>query len=785
MLPEPLMTTSLPVVMANGNLAPPGSSISAPMRFFAPSLLLGLTAAVLPFILHRIGRRRANPFRFAAMELLLQAERQVAARRRLRDALLLVVRTAAAAALPLLFARPYTDVQSDLPAVTDRPQSAVIVLDDSASLQRRRGPIGSGTVFEAARARAHTLLENMAPQSDVALVLGSEGARAPIAEPSTDRARLLAAVDETSGSAARGDISAALARATQILQNSAHADKRIYLVTDLQASGFSGDPTALLSSPSGPIGVTVLPIGANPGDDWENRAVMDVGAEPAPAGGAQGVAVVAEIANFSRRPAPHLGVTLRLDGLEVARGFVDVPAGGRVHKKFLHTFSGPGAAHQAEVEIDPDRFALDDRRLARVEISRGLRVLVIDGDPRTVRNEDEVFFLEAALRAGAGRFQVQVAMPDELGSRNLGEYAAIFLANVARPSVEAAAALGQYVDGGGGLFISVGDRVDADVWNQRMGRLLPQPLGLRRTAGGRPGPAEGETVDTRPAERLAPIDRRQALLAGFQGGGEGLTSARFFQYMLLDPVADRGARSVILRYNSGAPALVEAEIGRGRVLLLTTSVDREWTDLPIRPGFLPLIQESARRLAGVPSGDAISALLVGTPREIPAAADDRRIEIIKPDGEGRAVVPEPREATIRAPNDKGESISAAVGRAARVAVFRQTDQPGVYRVRSFRDNGAAVDRPDETFVVNLDTRESDPTVLPVEQRPDHGAGGAGRDGHVPIRHLELWHVLGAALIGFLLLESALTLGLRANRAPAKAAKTAAPDLAGPPGILTG
>src|SRR5450432_794488 len=302
MLPEPLMTTSFPVVIANGNLAPPGSSISASMRFFAPSLLLGLAAAVLPFILHRIGRRRANPFRFAAMELLLQAERQVAARRRLRDALLLVVRTAAAVALPLLFARPYTDVQSDLPAVTDRPQSAVIVLDDSASLQRRRGPIGSGTVFESARARARTLLENMAPQSDVALVLGSEGARAPIAEPSTDRARLLAAVDETSGSAARGDISAALARGAQILQNSAHADKRIYLVTDLQASGFSGDPTALLSSPSGPIGVTVLPIGVNPGDDWENRAVMDVGAEPAPAGGAQGVAVVAEIANFSRRP---------------------------------------------------------------------------------------------------------------------------------------------------------------------------------------------------------------------------------------------------------------------------------------------------------------------------------------------------------------------------------------------------------------------------------------------------------------------------------------------------
>jgi hypothetical protein len=69
------------------------------MRFVAPSLLLGLLAAVLPALLHRIGRRRASPLRFAAMELLLRAERQVSARRRLRDALLLVVRTGAAVAL--------------------------------------------------------------------------------------------------------------------------------------------------------------------------------------------------------------------------------------------------------------------------------------------------------------------------------------------------------------------------------------------------------------------------------------------------------------------------------------------------------------------------------------------------------------------------------------------------------------------------------------------------------------------------------------------------------------
>src|SRR5438552_1104603 len=229
------------------------------MRFLAPSLLLGLAAALLPWFIHRLGRRRANPFPFAAMQLLFRAEREVAARRRLRDVLLLIVRTTVAAALPLLFARPFTEVRSDLPASTNRPQTAVVILDDSASLQRHTGALGGNSLFEVARTQARALIENMAPESDVALLLGSEGSAAPIADPSSDRPRLLAALDAVTVSARRGDLSGALARAAQIARSGAHAERRIYLVTDLQASGFAGDAPAGSTAASGdrPVGVTV------------------------------------------------------------------------------------------------------------------------------------------------------------------------------------------------------------------------------------------------------------------------------------------------------------------------------------------------------------------------------------------------------------------------------------------------------------------------------------------------------------------------------------------------
>jgi hypothetical protein len=254
-------------------------------------------------------------------------------------------------------------------------------------------------------------------------------------------------------------------------------------------------------------------------------------------------------------------------------------------------------------------------------------------------------------------------------------------------------------------------------------------------------------VDVRPAERLAPFDRHHPLLAGFPPGGDGLSSARFFQFMLLAPAPDLPTRNVVLRYENGAPALVEAEVGRGRVLLLTTTVDREWSDLPIRPGFLPLMQEAARRLAGAPSGEAVAALTVGQKREIAVAADDRRIEVIKPSGESRWLSPEARTRD---------------GKPARTVLFSETDEPGWYRIRGAQSDGAQQDRPDDSFVVNVDVRESDPRPLAASDRPDRAHRGSGDDG-APKRRLELWHALATAVLVLVFLESILTIRFRRGR----------------------
>lgn len=719
------------------------------MGLLAPSLLLGLIAAVVPYLIHRLGRRPPKPQPFAAMELLLAAERRVRARHRLRELLLLLLRTLVAAALPLIFARPFVEKLSDAPSLALSPQAAVLVVDDSASTQRR---VGRSTPFERARDQALAITRQLPTGSALALVVAAEGRPAPVADLTLEKSRVVDALDVLEPSARPADFAGAIRRATGILANASHEERRIYVLTDGQAAGWS---EGALSTGEGGPDVAVLDVTR---DDrpWMNRAVLDVEAKPLPEAGPSSVAISATIASWGGQGTTRVPVALKLDGTVVAKGTAEVPGDGQVRKRFVHVLpEGASGVHEAQISIEPDDFPLDDQRFASITMLQALRVLFINGDARTVRNEDEGFFLESALQSAGTGITVTSVLPDEAADMNLGSFGVIFVANVAQPSEALGGALAQFVAGGGGVFFSVGEHVNADAWNSRLGGLLPQPVGVVRTAAVREATGGGELVDDRPAELLAPLDRRHPLLAQFATGEDGLASARFYKYNLLEPIADDPRHRVILRFESGAPALVERTFGDGghgsgggRTMLLATTLDREWTDLAIRPGFLPLMVEAARRLGGAPEGGRSAELLVGQARTLEYQPGEDILEVVKPGG-----------GTWLARRQEGEG--------GKTVSFSDTEAPGVYRVRvGLASESGRADAPGRTFVVNLDTSESDPSPRDAAEGK---AAITPAQAERPLHKVPLWHGLAMLLVGLLLLESIVTLRRKgpAARRPAQ------------------
>jgi hypothetical protein len=701
------------------------------MHFLAPGFALFAVLFGVPILIHLIGRSRARVRQFAALELLLRSERRVATRTRIRQILLLAVRALAIAAVPLILAKPFVEAESDLPANIGEAQSAVIVLDDSLSMSRT---LDGKPLLAEARARAHRIVAALGSDAEAALLLGSRGGGAPVAELTADRARLNRAIDAAVPTRRSTDLSGALKRAAQLLSTAARAERRVYLISDLAAHGF--DREAPWAAGRGPDLVT---IDVTDGKLVPNHAVTELRVEPAPRLGPRGVRVTAEVASFGAAVS-DLPVTLRIDGKPAAKGLVSVGADERVQKRFFHAFSRDDDAvgiHDLAVEIQPDGLDADDARQARLEIRRDVRVLLIDGDPRTNRRDDELFYLETALRPGDrddSQLQLTTIASDDLSRTTLSDYDVIFLCNV--KSFDAGA-IRDFVKKGGGLFLAMGDNVDADAYDAELGDLLPQPLQGTRTVG-RVANArdDGETPQVGEGERLSRVERAHPVLAPLAAGDDnGLKSARFARYLLFRPSAE-AARQVLLRFEGGAPALVEGHLGEGRVLVFASTVDRDWNDLPIQPAFLPLMQQSARYLARAPLEEAEAPLTVGQHHEIALAAGDLRVEVALPSG-ARRLFDRERVAGRR-----------ALG-------FAETEEPGVYRVSAAGADGVMRPRPAATFVVTLDPTESDPTRIAPERLASLKAGGGAKSVSAPRRRVELWHALGAGLLLLLLGEALL------------------------------
>ena len=757
------------------------------MNFLAPGFAALAVLGVLPVLIHLHGRRRAKVRPLPTLMILLASHRRVAQRTRLRHVLLLLLRVLVMVALPLVLAKPFIETASDLLAQVSAAQSAVLLLDDSLSMNYQpegTGRLGGGsTLLVRAKRRAAQLVEALPPGAEAALVLGSRGTAAPVPELTGDRARLFSAISAVQPSYRATDLHAALKRAAQILQTVRRSQRRIYLFTDAAAHAIDSTLVA-------PADTEVAIIDVTDGKPLPNRAIVETHSDPAPSLGSRAVRITAEVANFGDMPVKELPVTLMVDGKPVAKGLVDLPARGHAVKRFVHILQPPPGSefappaptpapaapgsptgsqepssssggqtglHHISVALQGDALAEDDERHLRVEVQRHLRVLVLDGDPRTLRRDDEAFYLEMALRPGDrddAPFAVTTQPLDEVVPA-LGDFDAVFLCNakagdVGRKGLDKV--LRQYVLDGGGLFITLGDNTDVESYNTTLHELLPQALAVVKTTGPlrRTGqaaetavPGESESAQTGPGEHLGRMDRRHPLLLPFSSGRatESLLEARFGRYMLLRPTprstGDSGG--VILSYESGAPALIERQLGRGRVLLFTSTIDRDWNNLPIQPAFLPLLQQTVRYLSHAPLRDSEQPTLIGQPRDIRLQTGDTRVEVSLPSGKKRL-------------------FERLGGR--QVLAFTDTIEPGFYRVAAAGDSGVLRPRPAEFFVVNVEPGEGDlqqapPGRLTALQRPLNHDGATGDGGGAPKRQVELWHYLGALLLALLVGEALL------------------------------
>lgn len=554
-----------------------------------PWMLLGLTAAIVIALAHRLFAQPAKRLALSSIRLIARREEQPVTPRRWQDIALLALRLAIWTLLALTLARPHCKVEQDI-ELFDEAHAALIVLDAGARSHHR---VSGKSLWQHSIRRAIALIDAL-PEGSWIQIAALE-ARTPIRQPGYARQQAKALLQAWSDNATPFPREGLLSLSSEISNVEAHislapADlpKVGYFIGELDAKQSNCPPsgssmkhwycvssldTQIKISPAPQLGLSALRV------------------QPAPELGKRTFELQVSVQNYASQASAPRALELRWYVDDHLAQRQQLQLSGTQSKASWIYGASDDQAHRIRAEIAAqDNFSPDDRRETWLAARRPLQILLVDGDPSEERSHDEVYLLAMALRhafndrgivlRSMDPAQFQHALSSEGSAPKRCDL--VVMANSAALDKKHAQKLEHWVKSGVGLWITAGNRVDAKLYNQHLASLLP--LSLRSGSVALEGP-----VDLSPPELSHPI------FASFSDT-QSLGGARTRRIFLLEPDPSRPAR-VALRFSNGAPALVTRQLGQGRIAWWSTSIDRDWSELALHPAFVGLCEAIATWLA--------------------------------------------------------------------------------------------------------------------------------------------------------------------------------------------
>jgi hypothetical protein len=311
-----------------------------------------------------------------------------------------------------------------------------------------------------------------------------------------------------------------------------------------------------------------------------------------------------------------------------------LPPDGESIINFTHAFDKVGD-HSLTVRIEGDSFPDDNAFHAVVQVRNQLNVLLVDGSPSKEPLGGAADFLELALTpyqstAATLKDLIHTTTVDakRLREQDWTGKEVIVLADVERLPGNRLNEIDKFVRAGGGLLVFAGPHCDLDYYQREFYRkgqgLYPASLkGLQR-------------ADAAPARLLQQRLTHPATTYFNDARGGRLQEAEFRSWFKLEPVENA---TVLLKLDSGSPLVLEKAAGRGRVIAAATTGNAEWSNLPLQPFFVPLMQRLVTYLATQNTAPAWQ--LVGTPLRLtlPVNLADTEFTLRDPTGQIQTLKP--------------------------------------------------------------------------------------------------------------------------------------------------
>jgi len=564
------------------------------MTFLNPFVLIGLAAAAIPIIIHLLNLRKLKTIEFSTLQFLKELQKTKMRRVRIRQWLLLALRTLMIVALVVAFSRPALKGSLAGTIGMHAKTTMVVLVDDSPSMAVRTD---RGVIFAGARETTERTL-GLLKEGDEAYVIPVSDIRRRESFTSVraaDEARSM--LEQLAPSHLSISYRDAIGVAAKILAESKNFNQEVYLIGDGQRTQFESqgdvpDTTDLFDD-------RVKVFSVEPASSQQkNAGIASVELLSRILTVNKPIMLRTVIRNFGPAAMKNALLSGYLDGMRVVQQSLDIAPDGSATAT-LSIIPKRRGVLEGYLQLEDDALELDNRRFFVLNIPESINILLAGSTP------DDTKFLALALTPGSdttvtSMFNVRTASEAQLSSIDINRFDAVILAGLKRFTPSEAERLSRYVKSGGGLILFPGKEPGVANYNETiLSSLGIPPIREAVKLTDKPGDQAGSQSSFL---TFGKVDYAHPLFAGlFEQSPAGrssdpmIESPRVGSYVI--PDAGKNGQTVI-SLSDGSGFLTEYAIGSGRVLLFSVEAGLSWSDFPVKGLFVPMIHRSTMYLGG-------------------------------------------------------------------------------------------------------------------------------------------------------------------------------------------
>lgn len=576
------------------------------MVFLNPAILFGLLAASIPILIHLLNLRKLKRIEFSTLSFLKELQKNKIRKIKLKQWLLLALRVFIILMLVTAFARPTLEGVALGGTTSAAKTSAVFILDNTFSMSVVDA---QGSYFNQSKGTLNSLLNQFQEGDDASLILLAEDERD--LKLSSNLIELRNKIDEAEISYSSGTLHSAVTKAARLLSESNNFNKEIYLLTDLQKNRLS--ETKELSDLSELLNDKVKIYLFNySGKDVYNLGLDEIKVNTQIFEKEKPVSFTVTVTNYSKQAADNAVVSLFLNGERSAQQSISL-AGGEIKSLEMDAVTKSAGYIEVFAELEDDEILHDNRRYANIFIPKEIPVIIFSDAPSDLK------FVELALTAAGSEHSIKITKKstNQIASFNLNLFDAVFI--IGAENVKNPERLKSFVQSGGGLFVMPGENTTIASFQNLLNNIgLPQPSLLVDGSGN-----EAMNISFSQVEYNHPIF--QNLFA--KDEKKNIASPDIYKYFK-SGTAEKGIS--IISLIDGSSFLSEYKQGEGKIFLLNSAPVLNWTNLPLKSVFVPLINKSVFYLAAKDRGQ--QKYFAGEPIQLnQGKAVSSMIKIVKPE----------------------------------------------------------------------------------------------------------------------------------------------------------